>query len=149
MFNKILVPLDGSPLAEQALEKAVNIAQANDASLCLARIVVPLEIVAPFVEVQHVYDDAVHRQKEEAQAYLDEVAERLQGRLSKPVHTEARLGMVAETILDCAQENGVDLIVMCSHGRTGFSRWVYGSIAEKVLRGAHCDTLIVRGKFAE
>lgn len=147
MFKKILVPLDGSPLAEQALDKALSIAKASDAELCLARVVVPLEVVAPFVEVQHVYDDAIHRQREEAQVYLNEVAERLQAHLDKPIQCEARLGMVAETILDCAQEHGVDLIVMCSHGRTGFSRWVYGSIAEKVLRGAHCDTLIVRGQF--
>lgn len=147
MFKKIMVPLDGSQLAEQALGKAVAIARATDAALHLTRVVVPLEIVAPFVEVQHVYDDTIHRQRDEAQAYLETIAARLQPELVQPIHVEARLGMVAETIIDCAQESNTDLIVMCSHGRTGFSRWVYGSVAEKVLRGACCDTLVVRGKF--
>ncbi len=147
MFKRILVPLDGSQLAEQALAKALAIARATDAELNLMRVVVPLEVVAPFVEVQHVYDDTIHQQRNEAQAYLEAVVEHLQSDLKKPIRVEARLGMVAETIIDCAEENDVDLIVMCSHGRTGFSRWVYGSIAEKVLRGARCDTLVVRGQF--
>jgi nucleotide-binding universal stress UspA family protein len=55
-------------------------------------------------------------------------------------------GPVAEAIVDFAKVNHIDLIVMSTHGRSGLSRWVYGSVAEKVLRGAHCPTLIVRGE---
>ncbi len=145
MFKKILVPLDGSHLAEQAIPPAMTIAQATNAELVLMRVVVPLEVVAPFVEIQPAYDTALNRQEAEARSYLESLREQWQT-TDFTIRVETRLGMVAETIVDCAQEHGVDLIVICSHGRTGLSRWVYGSVAEKVVRGAHCDTLIVRGR---
>ncbi|MFW6184689.1 MAG: universal stress protein [Chloroflexota bacterium] len=63
------------------------------------------------------------------------------------VRVEVLSGAVAESIIDFAMSNQVDLIVMSSHGRSGIGRWVYGSVAEKVLRGAKCcSTLIVRGE---
>lgn len=148
MFKKILVPLDGSHLAEQAIPPAITVAQATNAELVLMRVVVPLEVVAPFVEIQPAYDTALNRQEAEARSYLENVRQRWET-TDFTIRVETRLGMVAETIVDCAQEHGIDLIVICSHGRTGLSRWVYGSVAEKVVRGAHCDTLIVRGRPQE
>ena len=147
MFKKILVPLDGSPLAEQAIPSAITIAQITHAELILMRVVIPLEVLAPFVEIQPAFDTALHRQEAEARSYLENIREQWQS-ADFTIRVETRLGLVAETIVDCAQENEVDLIVICSHGRTGLSRWVYGSVAEKVVRGAQCDTLIVRGRPA-
>ena len=59
--------------------------------------------------------------------------------------TEVLTGPAAETIIDYARATSIDLIVMSTHGRSGLSRWVYGSVTDKVLRGADCPTLIVRG----
>ena len=63
---------------------------------------------------------------------------------SSAIAADVLAGPAAETIVDDAREQGMDLIVMSTHGRSGLSRWVYGSAADKVLRGAHCPTLIVR-----
>jgi nucleotide-binding universal stress UspA family protein len=57
---------------------------------------------------------------------------------------EVAKATVAEAIIDYATQNNIDLIAMSSHGRTGLKRWVYGSVTEKVLRGACCATMIVR-----
>ena len=62
------------------------------------------------------------------------------------IQTAVVAGSVAETIIDYADEHQVDLIVMASHGRSGLSRWLYGSIAEKVLHGANCATLVIPKK---
>jgi nucleotide-binding universal stress UspA family protein len=55
-------------------------------------------------------------------------------------------GLAAESIIDIADSQHVDLIVMCSHGRSGFERWIFGSVAEKVLRGTNCVTLVIQGQ---
>ncbi|MCA9941785.1 MAG: universal stress protein [Anaerolineales bacterium] len=148
MFKKMMVPLDGSQLAEQAIPPAVTIAQATNAELVFMRVVVPLEVIAPFIEIQPAYDTALNRQEAESRDYLEQLRQKWQTP-DMPIHIETRMGMVAETIVDCAAEHGVDLIVICSHGRTGLTRWVYGSVAEKVVRGAQCDTLIVRGRLRD
>ncbi len=72
---------------------------------------------------------------------------RLTARLARPgrvLASDVRAGPVADTIVDYAREKQADLIVMSTHGRTGLSRWVYGSVTERVLRAAHCPTLVVR-----
>lgn len=146
-YQRILVTLDGSELAERALEPAAMLARTTGAELVLLRVTVPIYLWAPFMDIEPDLDVARDRHLQQTEAYLQEVAERLRSRYEDlPIETVVLQGPVAETIVDYATHERVDLIVISSHGRSGISRWVYGSVAEKVLQGARCcSTLVVRG----
>ena len=150
-FRSILVPLDGSALAEKALAAALQLARAMagraDAAsvrLILLRVVGPVALVAADPML---YDELMRMGVDEAQAYLKTVVETVD---AGPVQVDVQAvsGAPADAIVHYAEEHGVDLIVMSSHGRTGSSRWVYGSVAEKVLHHAPCATVIIRAHVA-
>ncbi|MCW5850253.1 MAG: universal stress protein [Anaerolineae bacterium] len=137
MFTKILVPLDGSPLGERALPIAASIAQSVNASLLLVR-AVWTRTISPGLDNGESY----HRAAQEAEAYLEAVARRLGAGVQVQVvtpHAPAPLG-----ILQVAEQDKADLIVMTTHGRSGLSRWVYGSVAEAVLSRSPIPVLLVR-----
>ncbi|MGD9519288.1 MAG: universal stress protein [Armatimonadota bacterium] len=129
MYKRILVPLDGSGLAERALQHAVDIARAFDGHLDLVRVVPVATLqVARAGDISDLESEVA-----EALEYLTG----LQGRLSEEgldVSYRVRQGDVAEEILEEARDCHSDIVVMCSHGRSGIARWVYGSIADRVLR---------------
>lgn len=149
-FHHILVPLDGSELAENALAPACRMADAagrradQPARLVLFRAVSPAALVAADPML---YDEMARMGIDEAQAYLNRVAASLPAS-GATVVTRTVPGSPADAIVQYAEENGVDLIVMSSHGRTGSRRWVYGSVAEKVLHHAPCATAIIRAHVA-
>ena len=142
MYKKILVPLDGSPLAEKALEQAEELAKTYDSEVLLFQVVhfMPIygspELVAPLVV------DEKHT--EFAEKYLAKVAKEMEGRGLK-VKAIVKTGQqVAGEIIDFAKQNRVDLIVMCTRGRSGISRWVLGSTTHKVLVRAETPILLLR-----
>ncbi len=148
-FRHILVPLDGSELAEKSLNPAGHIAAAMAKNLTaeegvvrlvLLRVASPLAILAadPLL-----YDEMIRMNMDEAQAYLNAAASRVSV-APAVVETKTVSGSPADAIVHYAEENDIDLIVMSSHGRTGSSRWVYGSVAEKVMHHAPCATAIIR-----
>lgn len=146
-FRNILVPLDGSELAEKALgpanQIAVAMAHRADAAtvkLTLLRALTPMAMLAAD---PYLYDEMMRMSIDEAQAYLNLVASRLPAS-NVAVETKTMNGSPAEAIIQYAEENDIDLVVMSSHGRTGSSRWVYGSVAEKVMHHAPCATAIIR-----
>lgn len=144
--KRILVPLDGSELGEQAVAPAVALASALDAELYLLRVTTTAHARLETPAMAEVFDDLEHREDQEAQAYLRDIAKALpQGAVAEVVHAA---DSVADTIMDYARREAINLIVMSSHGRSGLSRWVYGSVAEKVLRSACCATMVVRHKQA-
>lgn len=147
MYAKLLVPLDGSELAEAALPHAEQVAHHFSAEIILLRVVVsPYAVVAPDLVLAtpglNMAELAAH-----AQRYLDQVADRLRDR-GLNVRTVVTEGPVAEVIIEHAEALGTDLIVMSTHGRGGISRWVYGSVAERVLQGAPCPVLLIRANKA-
>lgn len=150
MYKRILVPLDGSALAERALPHAAEIARCMQSTVWLLRITLRQDYVTSPAGGGALYpEEVLERDREDATTYLKSVEARLSHDYSNLiVATEALAGSAAEAIIDYARERGMDVIVMSSHGRSGLSRWVYGSVADKVLRGAHCPTLIVRGQPA-
>jgi nucleotide-binding universal stress UspA family protein len=91
-----------------------------------------------------VYNDVVAATYREAEDYLIRLKARLDYDRITVEHRSAEEG-VARQILDYAAENGADLVVMSSHGRTGVDRWVHGSVTEKVLGSCACATLVIRG----
>lgn len=140
--GRLLVPLDGSALAEQALEPAVALAQALAAELHLLRLTFSISHLEPQF-YQRIFHHIEIEERRQGQAYLNGVKQRLSGQ-AFPVHAEALIGDAAAGIIDYARAQGIDLILTASHGRSGVQRWLYGSVAEKVLQGADCATLIVR-----
>lgn len=143
-YNHILVPLDGSELAEMALADAFAVAHMSQAHLTLLQVVVPIEHgLDPDVDDAIVIEAKGEKYKDEALQYLNKVRE-LMADDTVTTHTVALLGTPAETIIDYAIEQSIDLIVMATHGRSGIMRWVYGSVADKVLRAADAPILLVR-----
>jgi len=143
-YKHILVPLDGSELAETALPHAFILAQACQAELTLIQVVRPIkEVIAPDSEHPYYVDEQWHDEEEHDQEYLHKLCERV-GCGDLTVHTVVEMGSAAETIIGYARHHPIDLIVMATHGRSGLRRWVYGSVTGKVLRGADVPTLLVR-----
>ena len=133
----ILVPLDGSPIAEAALAPAVEVAREKNATLVLLRA----------TEAHTLFRDAVEAQTaavREAEDYLDGVRDRLMRDGLANVQVSAWYGLPAEAIIEAARYRNADLIVMSSHGRSGLGRLVLGSVAEMVLRGTRVPILLIR-----
>jgi len=143
MIKKILLPLDGSEFGEKSLPYAVELGQALKAQLLLVWVLHPQIIMSEFGAVT--YQSLVSMEETEAREYLSGVQKDLQKR---GLSAETRIidGPVADAILDLATKEEIDLIVMSTHGRSGLSRWVYGSVANKVLQHAPCPVFLVRVK---
>jgi nucleotide-binding universal stress UspA family protein len=144
--RRILVPLDGSELAERALPLATALAERAGAEALLIQSVswAAMAMAAPFGSGYGIgMADLLEQAQGDATAYLDDIARRLSER-GLAVRTDVRLEPAADAILDMAGEQQADLIVMSTHGRGGLGRWVYGSVADRVLRGAAIPVLLVR-----
>lgn len=139
MLKHILIPLDGSELAEQALPHARCLADAFQASLVLIRVIE----IGPYTGEQMNVIAAHYESQQVAQAYLDRTATSL-GQAGYPVDYQVSSGSAAEAILACARDRAIDLIVMSTHGRSGIGRWVFGGVADKVLRGADVPVFLIR-----
>ncbi len=138
LYRHILVPLDGSKLAERALVHALGVARSSRAKVTF------LQAVWPFVRGKGVrVTESERKLRTEGLAYMKGIAGR-PGWRDLEVRTEAKFGLAENVIIDFARSKRVDLIVLSTHGRTGLSRWVFGSVAEKVLRGAKQTVLLVR-----
>jgi nucleotide-binding universal stress UspA family protein len=143
-YKNILVPLDTSELAELALADALSVARLCHADVTLLHVITPLDKVFATDLGYTVYiDQQWSDQKRQALDYLENVYQRHDfGDLI--VHKAVETGAPAETIIDFSGRTPIDLIVMATHGRSGLRRWVYGSVADKVLRGAYVPVLLVR-----
>jgi nucleotide-binding universal stress UspA family protein len=139
--TKIMVPLDGSRLAEVALPEAFDFAR-RGAMLVLLRAAEATRLPAADPTESQV---AVIR---EAEGYLASVAARARTAGVDKVETSVWYGPPAESIIDAARVRGIDLIVMSSHGRSGLGRLVLGSVAETVLRGTTIPILLLRDREA-
>ncbi|MBL8058886.1 MAG: universal stress protein [Anaerolineales bacterium] len=150
MFHRILVPLDGSPLAEAALAPALAVARHTQAEVWLLRVPAAERIFVPLAGTEGVLwpDQSLGVSRKEAKQYLDNLLKPgLHPELAGvPIHTAIVDGDVASVIVDTAAAEGVDLIGMSTHGRSGLTRWMLGSTAEKVLSAAPCPVLIRRGQ---
>ena len=146
-FREVLVPLDGSPVAEHVLEPVIEIAGGDNAGVTCTLLLVqqPITAMALSSLAATVPPDArLNTHDEPTVAYLDCVAERLRSRgirirTRAVVHTSP-----ARAIIDQAHESDVDLIAMTTHGRGGIRRLFIGSVADKVLRGTDRPVLLYR-----
>jgi nucleotide-binding universal stress UspA family protein len=143
--QQLLVPLDSSPLAEQALPVAQSIAKARSADLTLLRVIQELDEVNSRILFKDKESERATLQEWHLHSsrYIEATAYRLV-QAGVKVHSEVLFGDPAKTICTTARTLPADLIVMSTHGRSGLSRWFYGSVANKVMRSAPCPILLVR-----
>jgi nucleotide-binding universal stress UspA family protein len=143
MYRSILVPLDGSPFAEQAIAVALTMAEAAHAKVTLVRAWDPAnyrytsELTPPFLDV-------AARDKLAAMQYLDSVAARLRQGTAVPIGVALIGGGAPEAIKECLTQQPHELIVMTTHGLTGLSRAWIGSVADAVVRTVTTPVLLVR-----
>lgn len=137
-FKRVLLPLDGSPLAERALEAAQILAANLEITLLLLRVVERSSYYGFGYDDKHMEEE-----RREASAYLLEVEKKLKEQHIS-VMTHVADGQAADEIVDYAEVEGVDLIILSSRGYSGFDTWMFGSVAEKVMKGAPCAILVIR-----
>ena len=147
MYCKVVVPLDGSELAEGVLPHVAEMTRDRKGLVHLLSVVPPLKGIVPaFVDMRSSSAGAQEEKRRierELQEYLQAVASRFEPAAAE-VQVDVRFGRPADEILAFASKVGADLIAMSTHGRSGISRWVFGNVADKVLRGATCPVLLVR-----
>jgi len=155
MYKKVVVPMDGSKLAECVLTHVEDIAKGcgtEEVTLVtvaerivgysgLKYVTQPIE---PLPQHEPVFEVPVSVGKKQRQilSYLDRIAKGLREKKVN-VRTEVLIGHPAEEIVLFAENNEADLIIIASHGRSGISRWALGSIAERVFRGSKVPVLMV------
>jgi len=149
MFDRILVPLDGSELAECILPYVEELTRDKKMKeVILFRVCERPEISADYPASmpesweQHVKDIMTGAQ-EQCSLYLGGIEKKLSNSGVK-IRVECCLGKAADEIVKFAEKNQVDLIIMASHGRSGISRWTIGSVAEKVFRSTCVPVLLIR-----
>lgn len=141
-FQKILVPTDFSPHAETALEFAVQLANTSGAAITLVHVFDVIPYTLP--EGMPLYDaaqlgylrDELGKQLDRASAFATKAG-------AKRVETSLLQGQTHDEIVRAAREGGFDLIVIGTHGRSGIAHLLLGSVAEKVVRKAHCPVVTV------
>jgi nucleotide-binding universal stress UspA family protein len=145
MYNKILVPLDGSELAECVLPHVESIAKGcKTTSIIFIRVVEP--VVLPVADGEYfssnVWTQIESQEKATAVNYLNDIVNRVQ---YEGINVEAKviLGRVADSIVDFVIKNGIDLIIIATHGRSGVNRWLRGSVANRVLHAIRSPILII------
>jgi nucleotide-binding universal stress UspA family protein len=140
-FRRLLVPLDGSALAERALDQAREIA-GPDTTLVLVRVVEPVyDVIGSDDTALVVNDEATDQVEAEARQYMDTIAAQ-----SPRAEVHLRRGRSASELLDAAQNSDVDAIVMTTHGNTGPTRWLMGSVADEVFRHTDRPVLLVSAR---
>jgi nucleotide-binding universal stress UspA family protein len=141
MYKKILVPLDGSPLAEAVLPHVQALAKSEDAEIVLLRVA-----VTPDPNFFH-RDEGEGRQitdaiEGEALDYLETEITKLQKEGAK-VTSITRDGTIPDTILKVAEETHADVIAMATHGRIGIQRLLQGSVAEEIVHASHIPVMLI------
>jgi nucleotide-binding universal stress UspA family protein len=144
MYRKILVPLDGSDVAEAVLPHVEMLARANNSEVILLRVAVNPAYQFAMTDPS-IVGVLVSNMEAETEAYLKRMTAQLTER-GLSVSAEMAEGNTAECIPKIAEEKGADLIAMSTHGRSGVTRWLIGSVADRVVRTAKVPVLLVRPK---
>jgi nucleotide-binding universal stress UspA family protein len=146
--GSVIVPLDGSALAETVLPAVTELAKQLDTEVILFRAYsIPYSAVAPTDGYYPPIDYAlIDNFREEALSYLEKKAEALKQMGLKKVSPMAKEGFAADQIIALARQTPDSLIAMCTHGRSGLKRWILGSVTETVLRHSGNPVLVIRAR---
>ena len=146
MYRNIMVPLDGSKLAECVLPHVEGfISQCRVRTIIFVRVVesIPPAVAGEYAISPEQIENKEAERKSAAEKYLKQIISRLTSDETK-METEVMVGRAADRLSDYAENNDIDLILMATHGRSGISRWVRGSVADRILRSASMPVLMVR-----
>ena len=150
MYQKIMVPLDGSELAECVLPHAEAIANGCQVGrIILVRVVEPYQPTRGKAYYSLLPEESKEDWKwiEEGRSTADNYLKQVAGRLTKEgrdVQTEVLVGRAAESLADFASKSAADLIVIATHGLSEITRWLWGSTADRILRSSCVPVLMVR-----
>ena len=153
MYKKIMVPLDGSELAECVLPQVETfITGCQVSTLVFVRVIEPAALTyrGAYVTSKEDLEKIETNTKRDEEERKSRAVEYLKGVVSRlkqdgvKYQTEVIFGKVAESLVDYVEANGVDMIIIATHGRSGVSRWVRGSIADRILRASRVPVLMVR-----
>lgn len=148
MYSKVVVPLDGSELAEKVLLHVTALIRDRGSQVHLLSVVPTMRgAMWPIIDLHRRREERQHV-KQELEDYLRTAAKKLEP-VAAEVQIGVRFGRPADEILAFAGEVGADLIATSAHGRSGVSRWVFGSVADRLLRGAACPVLLVQAGQAQ
>ena len=148
-LERLVVPLDGSELAEKALPCAVQLAKKMNLELMLLRVYLMPGVAYPTGSHAPDWKLLDQETRDRASKYLQEKIAQLRNEGLKRVCFKVLEGSAAEKIIDVARENPESLIAMSTHGASGAGRWVLGSITERVIRHSETAVLVVRAKSAD
>ena len=154
MFKNILVPLDGSDVAEVALDTASGMAKSLNAHVSLVRVVDVSAITRSMVpasgemgvitqDIQDMIDEAIGAELKGAEDYLNEAAQKLKT-AGVDVSTQVRQGIPGEELLEAINESGVDVACIATHGRSGIKRTIFGSVADHLIRESGKPVLVIK-----
>lgn len=138
MYDRILLPTDGSEASSRAVTQAIELATETGAELHVLFVVEDLPYAPELMD-----DDAERQLRQVGEDALEEIRERTEN-AEIDVVTTVRQGVPHNSILEYADDNGTDVIVMGTHGRSGLDRYLLGSVAERVVRTATVPVLTVR-----
>ena len=152
MYKKIMVPVDGSELAECVLPHVKTIAEAKGVeSVVFVRVMEPLSITPVRGETGWLTEEEMKSVDDKSKAVAESYLDNLVGGLdygNVAIQKEVLVGRAPDQLVGYAKKNAVDLIIVATHGRSGVSRWVLGSVADRLLRAAHVPVLMVRAPGA-
>lgn len=144
MFQRILVPLDGTTHAEQALPVAARIARASGGSIVLLQVAdAPAEYEGLSKFPSPITKENMAVELTRDSGYLATVAE-LEDLRGIEITTEALAGAVLPALISAVQSKGIDLVVICSHGDTGLKHWMLGSVVQELARHSPVPVLVLR-----
>jgi len=143
VYKRVLIPLDGSELAESVMRFVVDIAGPLDMAIVLLRVVEPMPTVAVGATIPTFIADDTASRRGDAEEYLAPIAIGLRARGIETT-SMVRVGRAEQEILAAARDANADLIAMSTHGRTGVGRLLFGSVAEQVLRHADVPLFMMR-----
>ena len=155
MLDHVLVPLDGSALSEEALPYARQIVAPQGKLTLITAVELPVVMPDTLYPVYSLSFERLHGEAPNggfytpehllanAKTYLEHVAERLRDMIGADIHVYAEVSEPAELIIKKARELHVDAITMSTHGHSGFTRWLFGSVTTKVLNAAPCPVFVI------
>lgn len=150
LFNRILVPLDGSDVGEVVLPHVRQLTEKLESEVILLQVVAPGQHVHTVGGLDYVRfaEQQIESMKVEAKEYLDKVSKRLAG-TKGIMRSEVRVGDTAHEIIKFADEANIRLVTISSHGRSGIRQWISGSITHKILHAGNTPLLLVKALGAK
>ena len=139
MYKRIVLAVDGSEASSNAIKHAVELAKNNKGTLIAVYVITPIDIT----DIETFKPDMIHEGlKKEGEKILSEIKERA-GKVGVEVETRIEDGIPDEKICEVAEDSDSDLIIMGSHGRTGFGKVLIGSVTERVISKEKCRPVLV------